>query len=137
MNKSMKKTSKCLKAIADPTRLKILKLLQHRTSCVCELTNVLGLAQPTVSRHLRVLEDAGFVESERRGLRMDYMLTEDDAPPMVRQLMGLVEEWHEDDQEIKTLRDCLDVTVAEICGSVPAKEDHVSAQPGRSEYSSC
>ncbi|MBW1925950.1 MAG: winged helix-turn-helix transcriptional regulator, partial [Deltaproteobacteria bacterium] len=98
----MKKTSRYLKAIADPTRLKILKLLQHRTSCVCELTSVLGLAQPTVSRHLRVLEDAGFVESERRGLRMDYVLTEDDAPPMVRQLMGLVEEWHEDDQEIKT-----------------------------------
>ncbi|PXF54420.1 MAG: transcriptional regulator [Deltaproteobacteria bacterium] len=136
MNKLMKKTSRYLKAIADPTRLKILKLLQHRTSCVCELTSVLGLAQPTVSRHLRVLEDAGFVESERRGLRMDYVLTEDDAPPMVRQLMGLVEEWHEDDQEIKTLRDRLDVTVAEICGSIPVKEDHVSAQPERSEYSS-
>jgi len=136
MNKLMKKTSRYLKAIADPTRLKILKLLQHRTSCVCELTSVLGLAQPTVSRHLRVLEDAGFVESERRGLRMDYVLTEDDAPPMVRQLMGLVEEWHEDDQEIKTLRDRLDVTVAEICGSIPVKEDHVSAQPGRSGYSS-
>ncbi len=128
MNKSMKKTSRCLKAVADPTRLKILKLLQHRTSCVYELTSVLGLAQPTVSRHLRVLEDAGFVESERRGLRMDYMLTEDDAPLMVRQIMGLVEEWHEDDQVIKTLRDCLDVTADEIYGSVPAKEDHVSAQ---------
>jgi ArsR family transcriptional regulator len=136
MNKSMKKTSRCLKAVADPTRLKILKLLQHRMSCVCELTSVLGLAQPTVSRHLRVLEDAGFVESERRGLRMDYMLTENDAPPMVRQLMGLVEEWHEDDPEIKILRDRLDVRVAEIYGSVPAKEDHVSAQPGKSEYSS-
>jgi len=127
MNKLMKKTSRCLKAVADPTRLKILKLLQHRMSCVCELTSVLGLAQPTVSRHLQVLEEAGFVESERRGLRMDYMLAEVDAPPMVRQLMGLVEEWHEDDPEIKTLRDRLDVTVAEICGSVPAKEDHVPA----------
>ncbi|MCD6196980.1 MAG: winged helix-turn-helix transcriptional regulator [Deltaproteobacteria bacterium] len=133
----MKKTSRCLKAVADPTRLKILKLLQHRTSCVCELTSVLGLAQPTVSRHLRVLEDAGFVESERRGLRMDYMLTGDDAPPMVRQLMRLVEKWHEDDPEIKILRDHLDVTVAEICGSVPAKENHASSQPGRSGYSSC
>ena len=133
----MKKTSRCLKAVADPTRLKILKLLQHRTSCVCELTSVLGFAQPTVSRHLRVLEDAGFVESERRGLRMDYMLTGDDAPPMVRQLMRLVEKWHEDDPEIKILRDHLDVTVAEICGSVPAKENHASSQPGRSGYSSC
>lgn len=137
MNKSMKKTSRCLKAVADQTRLKILKLLQHRTSCVCELTSVLNLAQPTISNHLRVLEDAGFVESERRGIRMDYMLTEADASPMVRQIMGLMKEWHEDDQVIKTLRDCLDVTVAEIYGSVPAKEKHVSVQSGRSKCSSC
>lgn len=122
MNKAMKKTVRCLKAISDSTRLKILKLLQKRTSCVCELTSVLGLAQPTVSRHLRILEDAGFVQSSRRGLRMDFMLTENDAPLAARQLMELVKEWHEHDPEINTLRDRLGATAAETRSDVPTRK---------------
>jgi ArsR family transcriptional regulator len=114
MDRGLKQTARCLKAISDPSRLKILKLLQMRTSCVCELTAVLGFAQPTISRHLRVLEDAGFVHSRRRGLRMDYVLAGEDAPPIVKQLMGLIREWHESDPAIVALRERLKVVASRL-----------------------
>ncbi len=103
----MKQIVRRLKALGDITRLKILKLLQCGTACVCEITAVLGLAQPTISRHLRVLEDAGFVYSTRRGLRVDYSLSGDEASPEVRQMLDMVSAWLEDDPEIKALRERL------------------------------
>ena len=59
-----------LKAIADPARLRILSMIAahaDREACVCDLTEPLGLSQPTVSHHLRVLVEAGFLEREKRG----------------------------------------------------------------------
>ncbi len=61
-----------LKAVADPTRLQLLSLIAAapgREACVCELTGPLGLTQPTVSHHLKVLFDAGLLTRERRGVR--------------------------------------------------------------------
>jgi ArsR family transcriptional regulator, arsenate/arsenite/antimonite-responsive transcriptional repressor len=59
-----------LKAIADPARLRLLSLIQAQPgheACVCHLTEPLGLSQPTVSHHLKVLLNAGLVEREQRG----------------------------------------------------------------------
>ena len=59
-----------LKAIADPARLRLLSLIQaqpEHEACVCNLTEPLGLGQPTVSHHLKVLLNAGLVEREQRG----------------------------------------------------------------------
>jgi ArsR family transcriptional regulator len=59
-----------LKAIADPARLRLLSLIQaqpEHEACVCHLTAPLGLSQPTVSHHLKVLLQAGLVEREQRG----------------------------------------------------------------------
>jgi len=59
-----------LKAVADPARLQILALLRSLPdceACVCDLTEPLGLSQPTVSHHLKVLAKAGLVSSEKRG----------------------------------------------------------------------
>ena len=59
-----------LRVLADPARLRILSLLQAQPlheACVCHVTDFLGLGQPTVSHHLRVLFDAGMVQRERRG----------------------------------------------------------------------
>jgi ArsR family transcriptional regulator len=57
------------KALADPARIKIVNLLARRGEpvCACELPPVLGLAQATVSHHLKRLTDAGFLEREQRG----------------------------------------------------------------------
>jgi ArsR family transcriptional regulator len=59
-----------LRVLADPGRLRILSLIQSqptREACVCHLTDALGLSQPTVSHHLRVLYEAHLVNRERRG----------------------------------------------------------------------
>ena len=59
-----------LKAVADPARLQIIDILKSRPNfeaCVCEFTDPLGLSQPTVSHHLKVLTSAGIVHRERRG----------------------------------------------------------------------
>ena len=59
-----------LKVLADPARLRLLSLIQSQPdheACVCHLTEPLGLTQPTVSHHLKVLLRAGLVEREQRG----------------------------------------------------------------------
>ena len=59
-----------LRVIADPARLRLLSLIAatpDREACVCDLTMPLGLSQPTVSHHLRILTEAGVVEREQRG----------------------------------------------------------------------
>lgn len=59
-----------LKVLAEPARVQLLSLIQsqpEREACVCHLTAPLGLSQPTVSHHLKVLLEAGLVEREQRG----------------------------------------------------------------------
>jgi len=62
------------KAIADPVRLQLVDVLRKHAGkvCVCELVPLFDLSQPTVSHHLKVLRDAGVVDSERRGLWVYY-----------------------------------------------------------------
>ena len=63
-------TAQLLKAVADPVRLQLLSLIRSskgQEACVCDLTPAVGLSQPTVSHHLKVLTEAGLVTRERRG----------------------------------------------------------------------
>jgi ArsR family transcriptional regulator len=65
----------CFKALADPARVALVNRLAGAGEvCVCDLTDELGLSQPTVSHHLRRLRDAGLVEAERRGTWAYYRL---------------------------------------------------------------
>jgi len=72
-------TERMLKAVGDRTRLRILALLQQGPLCVCQLVEILGLSQPTVSKHLSTLGAAGLVEDEKRGKWVFYRLPA--APP--------------------------------------------------------
>jgi ArsR family transcriptional regulator len=66
-----------LRVVADPARLRLLSLIASRPgaeACVCELTEPLGLSQPTVSHHLRVLHEAGVLNREKRGRWVFYRL---------------------------------------------------------------
>lgn len=66
-----------LKALAEPTRLRLLSLVaahEGQEACVCDLTEPVGLSQPTVSHHLKVLVDAGLLEREKRGVWAYYRL---------------------------------------------------------------
>jgi ArsR family transcriptional regulator len=63
--------ARTLKAIADPARLRLLSLVSAHANgeaCVCDLTEPLGLSQPTVSHHLKVLVDAGLLSRDKRGV---------------------------------------------------------------------
>jgi ArsR family transcriptional regulator len=67
------------KALGDPIRLQLVDVLRKHAGkvCVCELVPLFDLSQPTVSHHLKVLREAGIVDSERRGLWAYYYVTPD------------------------------------------------------------
>ena len=102
MNKpTLKKISRRLKAISDPTRIKILVLLSKRPCCVCELTAALDLAQPTISRHLKQLENEGFIKGRREKNWIIYRIS-----PMedcCRQLLDIVISRAEEDSQMQDL----------------------------------
>src|SRR5690348_1805741 len=69
-----------LKAVAEPARIRLLSLIQSQPAgeaCVCHLTEPLGLGQPTVSHHLKVLEEGGFLTHERRGRWVYYKVVQE------------------------------------------------------------
>ena len=68
------------KAAGDATRLRLLNLLRFGKICVSDLQAILGIPQPTVSRHLAVLRNAGLVSDSRRGTRIVYGLSDRNAP---------------------------------------------------------
>ncbi len=70
----MKELTKAARALSDLNRLRILKLLEKRTMCVCELAAVVGITQPSVSRHLKKLKAAGLVCDKQSGFWTDYYL---------------------------------------------------------------
>ena len=69
-----KHQARIIKALAHPTRLFIVDELSRGERCVCELTDMIGVEMPTVSRHLSVLRNAGIVEDEKRGSQVFYRL---------------------------------------------------------------
>jgi ArsR family transcriptional regulator len=76
------------KALADPARVAIVnRLAAADEACVCDLTAALDLAQPTVSHHLRILREAGLVESSRRGTWAFYRLVPEGIAA-IRQALG-------------------------------------------------
>ncbi len=69
--------ARTLRAIAEPTRLRLLSLIaahDNGEACVCDLTEPVGLSQPTVSHHLKVLADAGMLVREKRGVWSYFIL---------------------------------------------------------------
>ena len=99
----MKDFIKVMKALSDPNRVKIIKMLQHKTMCVCEMREALQVSQPTVSKNLKILEDAGLVDFRKDGLWVDYHLTDGSKSPYVASLLGNLRHWMEDKAEVREL----------------------------------
>ena len=99
----MKDFLKVMKAVSDSNRVKIVKMLQHKSMCVCELREALRLAQPTVSKHLKILGDAGIVASSKDGTWVNYFLTDGGRNPYVASMLGNLRHWLDDDPEILRL----------------------------------
>lgn len=72
--------ARVFKALGDPTRVRLLSLIaaqEDREACICDLTEPVGLSQPTVSHHMKQLVEAGLVTREQRGRWAYYRLVED------------------------------------------------------------
>jgi len=91
---------KVFKALSDETRIRLVKLLQQRELCVCELMQALDMTQSRVSRNLGILKDAGLVKDRRDGLWVHYSLDEKSFNEYVAPLLELLATWANNDEVI-------------------------------------
>jgi ArsR family transcriptional regulator len=112
----MKHFLNVMKALSDPNRIKILKMLQHKMMCVCELQAALQIAQPSVSKHLKILENADLVDSKKDGMWVNYHLTDGSGSPYAASILGNLRHWLEDDREVAELVEKLpEIRREDIC----------------------
>lgn len=107
---------KVMKALSDPNRVRIVKMLQHKLMCVCEVQEALQISQSSVSKHLKILEEAGLVDFKKDGLWVNYYLTDGRKSPYVAALMGNLRHWLEDEPEItKLIKRIPNIQREELC----------------------
>jgi ArsR family transcriptional regulator len=97
----VRETTKLFKALSDDTRLRILKMLEFRPLCVCEIQFVLKGSQPNVSHHLKTLHDAGLVESEKDGLWISYRLPDKPRSPLHAYALSIVRKSLSSDETVR------------------------------------
>ena len=113
----MREFIKVMKALSDPNRVKMLKMLQRKVMCVCEIQAALGLAQSTASKHLKILEEAGLIVFAKEGLWVNYRLADGAGNPYVANLLGNLRYWLEDEAEVAGLVERLPgIRREDICG---------------------
>jgi len=108
------------RSIADPTRVRILKMLEPGELCVCQITAILGLAPATVSKHLSLLKLAGLLSQRKDGRWVFYRLSKHDNNPYAPPVLGLMQDILDDDPVIAEDRTRLDtvnsVPLEKLCG---------------------
>jgi ArsR family transcriptional regulator len=120
----MKDVVKTFKALADPTRLRIVRLLRLRELCVCELMFVLEMEQSRVSHHMRVLREAGLAEDVRAGRWIVYRLPAATRSLVEGLLSGALDERLETSPEASAdalkLAECLRQNIrGRVCDAAP------------------
>ncbi|MBA3013001.1 MAG: metalloregulator ArsR/SmtB family transcription factor [Proteobacteria bacterium] len=103
----MKKFIRVMKALSDPNRVKMMKMLQSRPLCVCEIKTALGIAQSTASKHLKILEDAELVRSFKDGLWVNYSLSDGSGSPYSASMIGNLKHWLDTESEVLELEKIL------------------------------
>ena len=88
------------KALSDKSRLRVIKMLQKKPLCVCEITELLQLATSTVSNHLSVLCDAGLVIGEKDGKWMNYRINTEPQSNLISSALLYLQFILEDDETI-------------------------------------
>lgn len=114
----MRELLKVMKALSDPGRIKALKILEGGELCVCRVQEALELSQPTVSKHLRQLEDAGLVRSHKQGPWVYYRLNEDPSTPYAAALLRYLRSWLNGDADVSRALEL-----------VAASYEHIPADP--------
>ena len=107
------------RALADPNRVRILLALRRGELCVCQITELFGLAFSTVSKHLSILHHAGLIQSRKTERWVYYRLSDKYAPPAVREALDWVRKSlaraDEAVADAKKLNRVLKTDLAEIC----------------------
>mgnify|MGYP006292711695 FL=1 len=115
--RNMESFVKVMKALSDPIRVKMLKMLQEKELCVCEIYTGIEISQPAASKHLKTLMDAGLVKSEKQGLWVNYSLFYNGPNPFACALLGNLALWLEEDEDVKKVKEQLPFLDREkICG---------------------
>ena len=114
---SIKENTRLFKALSDPNRLRILKMLQTKSLCVCEITDVLKLATSTVSKHLSILRDTGFIIETKDGKWVNYMINPRPSDQRISSLLSTLDFWISDDNLIISDKQKIQkVDRKEVCG---------------------
>lgn len=104
------------KAISDHTRLRILNLLFHRELFVCEISRLIQHCDSTISAHLAILRDAGFIISERDGRWVKYRINPRPENFFTKQMLHMIKQWLEHyyffEQDLKHIAD---INVHQLC----------------------
>jgi ArsR family transcriptional regulator, arsenate/arsenite/antimonite-responsive transcriptional repressor len=107
------------KALADEKRVRTLLALREGELCVCQITELFGLAPSTISKHLSILYQAGLVESRKEGRWIYYQLPASGAPALVREALNWIEKGLADDSKVqedqKQLKKILKQDPVELC----------------------
>jgi ArsR family transcriptional regulator len=98
----MSNNTSIFKALSDSNRLRVLKALQTKTLCACEITELLNLANSTVSQHLKVLKEAGFIEEEKDGKWINYNIVLNPDDKRVSSILSQLDFWIDDEEQIIT-----------------------------------
>jgi ArsR family transcriptional regulator, arsenate/arsenite/antimonite-responsive transcriptional repressor len=94
--------TKIFKSLSDPNRLRILKMLQTKSLCVCEMTDILELATSTVSKHLSILKAVGFIIEEKDGKWVNYSINPRPSDPRISSILSTLDFWISDENAIIT-----------------------------------
>ena len=93
---------KIFKALSDKNRLRILLMLTKKQLCVCEIQDILGVTVSTVSKHLSILRDIGFIVDEKEGKWVNYSLNTASKDIVLNQILLILPFYLNDDELIKS-----------------------------------
>jgi len=114
----MDKLIKIFKALSDKNRLRILLMLTRKKLCVCEIQEVLGITVSTVSKHLSILRDVGFIVDEKDGKWVNYSLNTASKDLILNQIMLVLPFYLNNDEMMKSDIEKVNIVCREnLCSS--------------------
>lgn len=114
--KYMRKLTKMFGALSDANRLRILKMLEGKPMCVCEITSVLKLAPSTVSKHLTILRDSELIHDDKDGKWVQYSLNNNTAEKEIKDILKIIRNsLNETKQAIDDIKKAKTISRKDIC----------------------
>ena len=112
-----RRTVNIFRALSDPNRLRIVKMLEQRELCVCEVREILNLSTSTVSKHLTILRDAGLIVDRKDGKWVNFRLNTTLTDGMVQPLLSVLKKGLTDEKQILQDREMVKrVDRNKLCG---------------------